>query len=677
MGPGANTLFRRSIKPMILPFSLTRLPLTTTPRLLVLTTFLCGGSHKLFSTSLVYRNKPEMSDESSFQPLIRDFTTRSTEDNENPQNLQYPQNPRYFKTSLHNLTEPKSTGINTQKPKTRESLWRLLLTKAPFGMISSLFRRIKWLLVRDTNKLSTFDTVSAFISWLVMGNILWILLGTSSFGLALLYCIHYFDKLWHSEKGSGNDDNEANNENNTGSSGSETSILGYIASAVLSHGLGMSIMFQKGNILPEFKDGKLRFSNVKILSNEKIDKKHVLTADIDHMDVSLSFNKWYEGNGLIYDIEIFGLNGKFYKPTRIQHSLEPPFSTADVADVTKAKLPTHNFHINEDHYIDDDRYLSSVHTFLDSNYKFEHVKINDSYCEIYDEAESSPTKITIFSGDFSPVCGDRLVLDFFNANNVSGAINDSMFTIHKRQDQNVHNAEDSNVVRFKIDGINMGLVSSRNASSKFNWIIGGKAQVLADIKFPSENQILASDYSRITKIFGDMVDDLGKVTTKEPPTNQETRMDDKDLLKGALAAIYHTFTKPETSEPTSPYVMVSFKVKFTDLKASLPQTLPVASSNTPFISLPNLRTLIQYINDDHKPKNPIIIKTTVIEKVNDLYNISDITSTKIFDSIVSDIYEEFLKMVKQNEKRIINEKSHLWSHSLASQILLLGLGVLV
>ena len=31
------------------------------------------------------------------------------------------------------------------------------------------------------------------------------------------------------------------------------------------------------------------------------------------MDITLSFNKWYEGNGLIYDLELYGLNGKLYK----------------------------------------------------------------------------------------------------------------------------------------------------------------------------------------------------------------------------------------------------------------------------------------------------------------------------------------------------------------------------
>lgn len=529
-----------------------------------------------------------------------------------------------------------------------------------FSRISS---KIKHLLVRDTAKVSGFDTVSAFISWLVMGHLLWIILGTSSFGLALLYCIHYFDKLINKA----NDNNTDPNTNTNFTT--DTSFLGWLASSILSHGLGVSIEFQKGKILPQFKDGKLRFNSIKIESLDKIDGKSTLQAYVDQIDMTLSFNKWYEGNGLIFDLNIYGLNGKIYR------------NKTEMIKFNNTVLK--NYHIQDDHYIDYeemslDSLKSNNHlikpTFLDSNYHFDHVKVHDSYCEIYDELSKTPLKITIFSGDFPSVTGNRLILDFFNANNVSGAINDSMFTIHKRQDVDVSNDK---VIRFKIDGILMGNVSSRNPSSKFNWLIGGKAQVLADIKFPTEDQILESDYTRISRVLNEIVTDISKITSKDQLAGSENASDDKQLLKGALIAIYHTFSKPEELEPTSPYILVDFKVKFSDLKASLPQTMPTSSSNIPFISLSNLRSLIQFINDEDFGEDTITIKTTVIERLSDLYNIPDISTTKIFDLIVSDIYEDLLKMVKQHEVKIMNEKSHSWSLSIASQLLLFGLGVLV
>ena len=66
----------------------------------------------------------------------------------------------------------------------------------------------------------------------------------------------------------------------------------------------------------------------------------------------------------------------------------------------------------------------------------------------------------------------------------------------------------------------------------------------------------------------------------------------------------------------------------------------------------------------------------MIEKLADLYNTDSISQTKIYDSITGDIYDELLRMIKLDEKRIIREKSNMWSHSVMSQLLLLGLGVL-
>ena len=61
-------------------------------------------------------------------------------------------------------------------------------------------------------------------------------------------------------------------------------------------------------------------------------------------------------------------------------------------------------------------------------------------------------------------------------------------------------------------------------------------------------------------------------------------------------ALYETFAHRVENKVHShdgDYVIVNAKVKFTDLKASLPPHLPMASSaSVPFITLQNLRSLI-------------------------------------------------------------------------------------
>ena len=85
-----------------------------------------------------------------------------------------------------------------------------------------------------------------------------------------------------------------------------------------------------------------------------------------------------------------------------------------------------------------------------------------------------------------------------------------------------------------------------------------------------------------------------------------------------------------------------------------------------------MRSLISFINTENQP---ITIKSTVIEKITDLSNIQHLGQTKMFDYIMGDAYEELTNLVRDDARRIINEKS--WSNSIATQLLLLGLGAMV
>lgn len=128
------------------------------------------------------------------------------------------------------------------------------------------------------------------------------------------------------------------------------------------------------------------------------------------MDITLSFNKWYEGNGLIYDLELFGLNGKLYKLVR---------STPD--ETTSSKK---SYRLNENiHYqFDLDNDVEEITTakkkntntpIIDENYIFDHVKIYDSYLEIYEDQQAeTPLKINIFSCDLPKLRGNKIVLIF-------------------------------------------------------------------------------------------------------------------------------------------------------------------------------------------------------------------------------------------------------------------------
>ncbi|KAI5961868.1 MDM32 [Candida pseudojiufengensis] len=504
-----------------------------------------------------------------------------------------------------------SKSLRNEKSSNKEEISNISSTKASIlaqtnSKLQRLWLSVKWPLIRD-GKTSKWDVSSAFISTMIMGNLLWILLGTTTFGLVVMYSLHYLDNIF-----SNSDSKEEQKHKN--------SVFGYIASSILSNGLGFKLQFEKG-VLPEFKDGKLRFNNFKLISkdNSQLD----VIANVETMDLTLSFNKWYEGKGLIYDMDIFGLNAKIVKKSNIEN---------DMVDI-------------------------------DKNYLFEHIKIRDSFLEIYEANSDEPTTINIFSCDLPRLRGDQLVIDFLNANNASGAINNSLFTIHKRQSLDPQSEPDDKLIRFKLDTIDLGKVSKANPKSKFNWIVNGKAEVIADITLPKDEENNESISEVITKLFNN-ISNMNKPSEK---SNEDS------LLKDAINAIYQTFKSSESEDklPNESYVMVNVKVKFSDLQASLPQNLPLSSNQLPFISLSDLRTIIGFINHE---KNPITLKTTIIEKISNLYNIEHLGQTKMFDSIIADMYEELTGMVKEDEKRIVS--SQTWTKTIATQLILIGLGAL-
>lgn len=583
----------------------------------------------------------------------------------------------------------KSRILEERKPKSAESskVTKKFLLAQNSSAISRLWVHIKWPLTRNDRPL-TMDDLSAFASWLVMGNLLWIILGTTTFVFVAMYFLDTIDKFWESLKSATSGaDVDAEKDLPSKYKNRDKSLIGELAGSVLSHGLGLKFSFESGNVLPEFDEGMLKFKNVKVFLKSSSKSDNLLfSATISLLNLSLSFKKWYEGNGLIYNMEIFGMKAEVHRKHEL-HEAEMLTPDQEIPTFNSMALSfskyndTHNVQndLNEHSYselesVNNDKHIS----LFDPEYNLSNVKIHDSVIQLYENDDQTPFRITIFNCDLPRLRGNRLLIDFFNAENVTGTVNNSMFTIHKNQTL----ANSENTVRFKLDGIDMGSLSKANPQLKFNWLVNGKAEIVADIRLPdfdaleAEKNALASPSVGFFQWIMDEIKDL-----TQPKVSSSAGADlDEGLFKGAIAALYETFSKP--LEPAnSPlqeldYVIVNVTVKFRNLKATLPPYLPMASSAPiPFVTLQNLRSLISYINALNSDA-PLVIKTTVIEKLSDMYNLDIISQTRVFDAIVSDIYDDLSRMIKMDEKRIMDERSQMWSHSVVSQLLLLGIGAL-
>lgn len=583
----------------------------------------------------------------------------------------------------------------------------LLLTQAS-NSIERFMIHIKWPLMRNNRPFST-DDFSAFVSWFLMGHALWIILGTTTFvlvGTHIIYPLDWIRGLLRLMYPARQDDDD---EISQSGKKKDDGLVAYLTNKVLSNGLGVDLEFNKGEVLPAFHDGKLRFKNLKVftVNSEKQEsdcngEKYAFIGTINQMDVSLSFREWYEGRGLINELEIKGLQGKLYNFEK---------ATTDTA----RKYDTSNWAPSIGHYGDIMHYqydLAAHHeeelqlarrrqhenralnTFLlGQKYELSNVKVLDSYVEMISPSRDTSLKISIFNGELPRVRGSMLLIDFFNASNVTGTINDSMFTIHKRQEHD-RSGDENKMIRFKLNGINLGNLSEVNPILKLNWIANGNAEIIADIRLIDGNQTESSNtatdqYKSMSETLSKLLKSLLSETAFSPAYDKNSDNPERDeytLLKSALAGIYQTFTslnpdfkdKVENGEYlSSDYAMVNFKIKFYNLKASMPKQLPVSSSQLPFISLPNLRSLVAFINNmDHREAKELTIKTTAIEKLDELRNVNKITDTKVFDEIIYGIYEELQKIIKLDEKEVLERKSQLWSHSLASQLLLFGLGII-
>lgn len=483
-----------------------------------------------------------------------------------------------------------------------------------------------------------------------MGNLLWIVLGTTTFCLVGLYALDTFSNVWRSVSPGEPED---------------VSLAGKLTNAIVSHGLGMRLEFTPGQVIPELRDGMLRFKNVRVVSTHP--ETH-FQGTIEALNVSLSFQKWYEGKGILDELDIYGMRVQLH----YNNDSEPRMTAApDFAPIYRFNDTVHYQYDLPSH----EAPAPETPSLIDPAYELSLVKVHDSYIDIHESDAVEPFRVAVFNCDLPQLRGDRVLLDFFNANIVTGSMNDALFTIHKRQTETAH-SESQRTVRFKLDGINLGAISQKNPRTKFNWIANGKAEIIADIRMSLLPE--ATD-NKMTNVFSSTFRELLALTNPDPAEQNAPETNDTNLLKGALAAIYTTFSskdvEPAPSKP-SDYVVVDVKVKLKDLKASLPKYMPMATStNTPFMSLHDLRSLVTFVNG--MDSAPVVVKTTAIERLQDLQHTDNIFNTRIFDLIVNDVYEELLKMVQMDEKRIIEEKSSLWSHSVASQILVLGLSAMV
>ena len=486
----------------------------------------------------------------------------------------------------------------------------------------------KWLLIRGNRPFSA-NEISTMFSWLLISQIVWIILGTTTFVSILLLI---FNTVFAKEM--------------------VGKCIGKLLNVFLED---VDIKFEDA-LVPEWKKGCIRFNKVELKtinrddsvdqSADNSEQNLKFSLKFHEIELTLSLKKWLLGNGPINDLSVYGMRGD----VSVNYAYE--------------QTP-------QDLFID---------WFSNKEYRLGRVQLTDSCVNIHDEQLDMKYRVSIYNLVMPQLRFEWMIPDFFNADVATGAINHSLFTIHKRQHKLVYSNELERdlspwkrITRLKLDSINvkdLGL----NKSNVFNWFEDGNLEITADIMLPHESD-----------------------------ENKENK-----------------------------YMVLDFRFKFKDLRARFPDNAPRLSTGEELISLEELKPLISFINTQNgyfrsmvnientnvsvnkvvsypnvtvipsaqwndgedevgskgqeiikfheQPfhnNNEIVLRCRIAKNIQELNDKVMFQETGVYDTLSMELYVDLIRMVEEWEYKKKNDFMKLWGTTVASQLLLFGIGAMV
>ena len=470
-----------------------------------------------------------------------------------------------------------------QKPTKEE------LLAAATGFWSRLKVRFKWFSIRSARPFNA-DEIGAFFSWVLMGHVLWIFLGTTTFfSLAILAVNTVF----------------AQGKDQFGLRKLTLTALETLAHWVgnyLTKSSGIKVVFESA-IVPKWGDGVITFKNVFVSrrpgqGDGKVSKGSPATAaaaaaaldktresgegsvkgtadtnavedtnytqfdlSLDTINVTLSFTKWFNSKGLLRDVAIKGVRG--------------------VVDRTSLQS-------NGD-YVDPRVYK---HEHNPGDFEIDSFRLEDVLVTVHQPHNFRPFSISIFSCDLPRLRRQWLFYDFLAAHTMSGSFDESLFTIHPRQMHNHTGPYFSNEAearvwekqsRLRIDGLSIDHLN-RGVQGPFSWIHEGNVDIVADILFPAD-----SDES-ITKVMSDFYDRMEAAVTSS--RRQQQVYGGAVIENDSDSTLATTSSLHEASEDDKRLLVMDLRVHLNDVRAAV----PMFTKDLSYVNNALIRPIVAYIN---------------------------------------------------------------------------------
>ncbi|AQZ16683.1 MDM32 (YOR147W) [Zygosaccharomyces parabailii] len=528
-------------------------------------------------------------------------------------------------------------NILLQKNRARMNKQKLLSEATNFYQRFKI--NTKWLLIRGNRPFSA-NEISTMFSWLLISQIAWIILGTTTFVSIILLI---FNTVFAKEV--------------------VGKCIGKLLNAYLD---GIDVNFQDA-LIPEWKKRCIRFNKVGFKTSqqehtEQNEQEPKFEFDLKFHQIELSLNlwKWLWGNGLIQDLSVFGMRGE-----------------VTVSYAYRTNSP-------EDYLLD---------WFSNKEYNLGHVQITDSTVDVHDKQMDKKFKISIYDLDMPQLRFEWMIPDFFNANIVTGAINHSLFSIHKRQhrlpylnelEQDLQHWK--RITRLRLDSINvkdLGL----NKSNTFNWVEDGDVEILADIMLPSVND--NADYSE-QKNNKYMVLDVkfkfkglkARFPDGPPKLSNGENIISLEELKPLISYIntqhglFQSFNdiRHTNSAWNSPNVSIKKNKSYPNVTViSSPSQWPADEDGQSAVN----QEIIKFHDQPSTDNNEIVLRCRIVKNAQELKNKIMPQETGVYDALSMELYVDLIKMVEEWEYRKKNDWMKLWGTTVVSQLILFGFGAMV
>ena len=357
---------------------------------------------------------------------------------------------------------------------------------------------------------------------------------------------------------------------------------------------------------------------------------------INTVNVTLSFAKWWNGKGLLRDVEIKGIRG--------------------VIDRTSVEWG--------DEYIDPRTYR---HEHNPGDFEIDYFKMEDLLVTIHQPKGFRPFSVSIFSCELPQLRKQWLFYDFLSANNMSGAYDGSLFTIHPRQmhgfagDQQDDDGEPNpwkKQSRLRIDGLKIDHLN-RGVDGPFGWIHEGNVDMVADVMFPAETD------DSIAKVMSDFYDRMeATVTSNRYLHILENNPHTADLDSHEERA---AFKERMSREDDKRFLVMDLRVHLNDVKAAV----PLFTRDLSYTNQALIRPIVAYINSR---KTFIPINCRIVKRASEFDGSWTIFDSGLMEDLSAETYEAFAKDVVDSQQRMRRlKKVGFWSISLAIQALFMGM----